>query len=350
MRWTRKTILQEIRALYAQGDELNYDSADTNHPQLMRAASWHFGTWQRAVETAGIDYSEVSKYIRWTREMVILRIRELHGRGSDLSWSKISSSDGDPAMAAAAVRVNLGFGTWHDAVTEAGLDYEEVARYRHWTPERVVEEIQRLAQLKAPLSSKIVQQNHPPLYNAAKRRFKQWDKALEAAGLDPDKVRVRRGSGDLLKPRRRMNEDGERTFAHLERPQKPKRRAPLKSAFPVPARPARELPAPPKVPQRPLRRRNKQTGELKMAPAKREMFEVLTQQQTQRERVLQEASRKPGRVPRKGGYRAELHGASAKAARKATQLELELAPVATATQTKGKTTKSKAKGKANTPC
>lgn len=343
MRWTRKTILQEIRTLHAGGEELNYEGADQNHPQLMRAASWHFGTWQRAVETAGIDYSEVSKYIRWTREMVILRIRELHARGSDLSWSVISSHEGDPALAAAAVRVNLGFGTWHDAVTQAGLDYDRVARYRHWTPERVVEEIQRLAELKAPLSSKMVQQNHAPLYNAAKRRFKQWDKALEAAGLDPDKVRVRRGSSDLQKPRRRLNEDGERTFAHLERAPKPKRRAPQKSAFPVSPKPARETPAPPRVPQRPLQRRDKTTGELKMAPAKREVFEVLTLQQTQRERVLQSASHKPGRLPRKGGYRAELHGALARGARKAAQLELEFAPAFVGAEEKPP--KERAKGK-----
>lgn len=332
MRWTRKTILQEIRVLHGQGEELNYHSTDCNHPQLMRAASWHFGTWRRAVETAGIDYNEVSKYIRWTREMVILRIRELHARGDDLSWSVISSKEGDPAMAAAAVRVNLGFGTWHDAVTQAGLHYDQVARYRHWTPERVVEEIRRLVELRAPISSKMVQQNHAPLYNAAKRRFGQWDKALEAAGLDPDKVRVRRGSSDLQKPRRRLNEAGERTFAHLERVPKPKRRAPQKSAFPVSPKPARELPAPPKVPQRPLQRRDKATGELLMAPANREMFEVLTLQQLGRERVLQSAARKPGRLPRKGGYRAELHGALAKGARKAAQLEVEFAPASSGTQ------------------
>ncbi len=324
MRWTRKTILEEVRLLHAQGEELNYDNVGQNHAQLMRAASWHFGTWQRAIETAGIDYGEVSKYIRWTREMVILGIREIHARGGDLSWSKISSPEGEPALAAAAVRANMGFGTWHDAVTEAGLDYDQVARYRHWTPERVVAEIQELARKKAPLSSKLVQLNHPPLYNAAKRRFKQWDKALEAAGLDPDKVRVRRQAPDLLKRRRRRNENGEMTFDHLGRPEKTKRRAPLKSGFPVPTKPRDEVPAPPKVPQRPLRRRSKDTGDIKMAPVKQEIFALLTEQQELRERVLQDAARKPGRLPRKGGYRAELHGAAAKAARKAAQMELEL--------------------------
>jgi len=321
MRWTRKTIMDEIRALHAQGEELNYDAIDQNYPQLMRAACWHFGTWQRAVETAGIDYGEVSKYIRWTPELVILRIRELHARGEDLSWSRISTNEGEPALAAAAVRSNIGFGTWYEAVTAAGLDYEQLTRYRHWTPERVVSEIQRLARIKAPLSSKMVQQNYTPLFMAAKRRFKQWDKALEAAGVDPDKVRVRRGSGALYAPRRRTNEDGEKTFAHLERPEKPRRRSPLKTAIPLPARPDRELPAPPKVPQRPLRRINKQTGEIKMAPAKRELFEVLSDAQAPREKLLREAACKPGLRPGKGGYRAELHGASAKAAHKAAALE-----------------------------
>ncbi len=348
MRWTRKTILEEIRLLHARGEELNYDSIGQNYANLMRAASWHFGTWQRAVEMAGIDYGEVSKYIRWTREMVILGIREINARGGDLSWSKISSNDGDPALAAAAVRSNLGFGTWHDAVTEAGLDYDQVARYRHWTPDRVVSEIQELARKKAPLSSKLVQLNHPPLYNAAKRRFKQWDKALEAAGLDPDKVRVRRQAPDLLKRRRRRNEEGEMTFAHLERPEKSKRRSPLKSAFPVASKPSRELPAPPKVPQRPLQRRNKDTGDVKMAPAKQELFLVLTEQQEVRERILQDASRKAGRIPRKGGYRAELHGATAKAARKAAQLELELGDSAVAVASEETKVKKKKKEKEKT--
>lgn len=324
MRWTRKTILEEIRLLHASGEELNYDNIGQNHANLMRAASWHFGTWQRAVEMAGIDYSEVSKYIRWTREMVILGIREIHARGGDLSWSKVSSNEGNPALAAAAVRVNLEFGTWHNAVVEAGLDYDQVARYRHWTPERVVAEIQELARKKAPLSSKLVQLNHSPLYNAAKRRFKQWDKALEAAGIVPDKVRVRRQAPDLLNRRRRRNEQGEMTFDHLQRPEKTKRRQPLKSAFPIPAKPSKEIAAPPKVPQRPLQRRNKDTGDIKMAPIKQELFAVLTEQQEVREKILQDAARKPGRLPRKGGYRAELHGAAAKAARKNEQLELTL--------------------------
>lgn len=323
MRWTRKIILEEIRLLHARAEELNYDHIGQNHANLMRAASWHFGTWQRAVETAGIDPGEVSKYRRWTREMVILGIREIHARGGELSWSKICAPEGNPSLAAAAVRVNLGFGTWHDAVTQAGLHPDEVARYRHWTPERVVQEIQDLAHKKAPLSSKLVQLNYPPLYNAARRRFKQWDKALEAAGLDPDKVRVRRPAPELQKSRRRRDDEGAMTFAHLERPEKPKRRAPLKSGHPVPVKPARELPAPPKVPQRPLRRRNKDTGDIKMAPVKQEIFEVLTEQQRVRERLLQEAARKPGVAPRKGGYRAELHGAEAKAARKAAQSEPE---------------------------
>lgn len=327
MRRTSDSILKEIRELFKRGEDLNYAAADENHAALMRAAALHFGNWRRAVEMAGLDYQAVSKYIHWTPELVIERIRELHRAGVDLSWHRISSAQGDPALAAAAVRPNVGFDTWHEAVTAAGLDYEKVARYRHWTPERVVAEIQALAALEAPLSSKMVQQNHAPLYNAAKRRFRQWDTALRAAGLNPDKVRMRRATEDLLKNRRRRNENGQMTMEHLLRPAKPTRRSPKKSHHPVPPKPLQELPPPPKLPARPLQRRDKKTGEIKMAPVKKEVFKVLTQLQEQRAKVLKKAAKKPGLQPLKGGYRAELHGAEAKAKKAKEAKEKELKKV-----------------------
>ncbi|MBW3635517.1 MAG: hypothetical protein KY445_03495 [Armatimonadetes bacterium] len=212
MRWNRKTILDEIRELHRSGEELNYASAEENHLNLVRAAAWHHGTWKNAVEQAGLNYETVSKYRRWTRERVIQTIRDHYKAGRDLSWRAISVSV-DPPLAAAALRPNIGFATWPEAVTAAGINHDEVARYRHWTPERVVAEIQQLAQQGAPLSSKLLQSNNQSLYCAAKRRFESWDAALAAAGLDPDEVRLRRAPR-APKPRRRES-GGQLRLEHL---------------------------------------------------------------------------------------------------------------------------------------
>lgn len=323
MRWTRRSIIEEIRTLHSGGEELNYSSAEESHLSLVQAAAWHFGTWKRAVETAGFDYDSVSKYRRWTRERVVAAIREHHKAGRDLSWCVISSAKGDPPLAAAAVRSNIGFETWHDAVEAAGIDYDKIARYRHWTPERVVTEIQALAQKGAPLSSKMVQNNHPPLYNAAKRRFKQWDLALVAAGVNPDKVRQRRSAENLKSHRRRRNSQGELTFDHLEREDtRKRRRQPKKSLFPVPSKPHEEIPAT-KLAPLPLRRQDK-TGKRRASVKKRDLYSVLSKEADKRAKILAQAAKKQGIQPQKSGHarRRELM--------EQQQLQLELGATPTA--------------------
>ena len=191
MRWTRKGIIDEIKRLHAAGEELNYSSVEENHLNLVRAAAWHFGTWKRAVEKAGLDYESVSNYQRWTRERVVERIQELYKQGKDLSWRAVSITV-DPPLAAAALRPNSGFESWFDAITAAGINHDEIARYRKWTSERVVQELRERSTQGLPMSSIAVQKQNPSLYCAAKRRFTQWDSALEQAGLDPNKIRIRR--------------------------------------------------------------------------------------------------------------------------------------------------------------
>ncbi len=190
MRWTRKGILAEIKRLQQAGAELNYASASDNHLNLVRAACWHFGSWEHAIEKAGLNYDEVSRYQRWTRERIIARIGELHAQGHDLSWRAVSTRL-DPALAAAALRPHH-FQSWREAISAAGLDIDSIARYRHWNEVRVCEEIRALHEAGEPLSSKILQENNQALFCAARRRFGSWDNALQAAGIDADTIRIRR--------------------------------------------------------------------------------------------------------------------------------------------------------------
>jgi hypothetical protein len=193
LRWTRKAIVAEIKRLHAEGAELNYATAEDHHLNLVRAAAWHFGTWRRAVESAGIEYESISKYQRWNRERIIARIRELHSEGADLNWRAVSTEI-DPPLAAAALRSN-GFQSWRDAIRASGLDINGVARYQAWDEERVVKDIKALHRAGMPLSSKAVQLGNQPLFCAARRRFGSWDEALAAAGLSVQDIRLRQASG-----------------------------------------------------------------------------------------------------------------------------------------------------------
>lgn len=188
-RWSKDEIAMEIRGLYLDGEELNYTSVERNHLALLRAACRYFGSWKDAVEFSGLDYSKIRKYKAWTKTKIIDRIQELQRQEVDLSWRNVSTKV-DPALAAAAVRANR-FGSWKVALEAAGLDYDEIRRYREWDETLVIGEVRGLHEAGEALNSRDVQENTPPLFHAARRRFDNWDSTLEAAGLDADRIRKR---------------------------------------------------------------------------------------------------------------------------------------------------------------
>jgi len=61
-KWTRPRIVAVINQLHQQGKDLSYTSMKQHHPYLLVAARRpdNFGSWQAAVEAAGLDYDQVA--------------------------------------------------------------------------------------------------------------------------------------------------------------------------------------------------------------------------------------------------------------------------------------------------
>ncbi len=94
-----------------------------------------------------------------------------------------------PSVYAAAERI---FGSWGNAITASGLDYNSIRKYRSWTRMRIVTMIRKKYKDGEPLSSQYMQNNFKALYMAAIHRFKSWGKAIQAAGIDYNTIRMRR--------------------------------------------------------------------------------------------------------------------------------------------------------------
>jgi hypothetical protein len=203
VRWTRKSIIAEIKRLHEANEELYYSKAEENHLNLVRAAGWHYGTWRRAVEAAGIDYESLSRYQRWSKQRIIDRIRDLHEQGHELHWRAVSTQL-DPALAAAALRPN-GFSSWREALAAAGFDIDEVARYKEWDEEKVLKAIRKRKRAGLSMHSKSLQTEDQSLFCAARRRFGSWDGALNAAGMKAEKIRLRKFNPALNAPRKKKN-------------------------------------------------------------------------------------------------------------------------------------------------
>ena len=190
LRWTSDQVLGEIRAWKDRGEPLYANHVRLNFQELLAASIRYFGSWQKAVETAGIPYDQVRKYRKWSNEAIIQEIRDLHARGVDLSFRAMALSQYN-AMVYAAIRPKY-FGSWKAALEAAGLESEEIYRYRSWEEADILEEIRRLNSEGADLSSKAMDESSNRLIATARRRFGNWGQALERAGINYDDVRRRK--------------------------------------------------------------------------------------------------------------------------------------------------------------
>jgi ASC-1-like (ASCH) protein len=188
-KWDAHEIVREILRRYQAQQDLSHSGMSEDNPALLRAGERYFGSWRAAIECAGLNYEEIRRYKVWTKDRIIERIRELHQKGEDLSWGHISLRL-DPALAASAVKRNH-FGSWQEALEEAGLDYERIRRYQDWSSEKVLDQVHELYDRGERLNAKRMAQEEIRLITAARRRFPSWDRTLSEAGLDARKIIMR---------------------------------------------------------------------------------------------------------------------------------------------------------------
>lgn len=201
MVWDKPAILVAIKKLHRQKKDLSYNAMTRRMQPLVSAAAYHFGSYRAAVEKAGIDYATVIRRPRWTRPMIIGLIKQAKREGEDLHWSAVTKRRDDLGRAAFASLQPRLFGSWDRALHAAGLDADEVNRYRKWNKDTIVFELRGRARDHEPLNSGAVQREDPGLHAAAVRHFESYDAALRAAKLDPESVRARRSwtEGDVIR-------------------------------------------------------------------------------------------------------------------------------------------------------
>lgn len=118
--WSRERILEKIQEYHRQGRDLSWRHVSTElDPALAAAAirAGRFGSWERALAAAGLDYEEIRRHRAWDAEAVIQELRRMHAEGQSLRVTDVA--DSCPALVAAARRH---FDGWYEAVEAAGLD------------------------------------------------------------------------------------------------------------------------------------------------------------------------------------------------------------------------------------
>src|SRR5688500_11220974 len=167
MVWTKDEIIKALRKLHKSGTDLSYNAMSRRKQALVSAAAYHFGSYRKAVERAGIDYASVIRRPRWTKLMIIKLVKEGRRRGDDLHWSAVTKRRDELGKAAFAALQHRLFGSWDRALHAAGLDSDEINRYRKWSRDDVVFELRARYRDHEPLNSAALQRDDPRLHAAA---------------------------------------------------------------------------------------------------------------------------------------------------------------------------------------
>ncbi len=176
--WLPDEVLRALREMAAIGKPYNAAAVqkEPGGVALYRAAGRHFGTFDAAVEAAGLPISRVHAE-RWTAETLIALMRERHEAGQMNTPEALRLAD--ESSYHAMLRI---FGSVDKAAIAAGLTPER--KRKAWPREAVLAELRALAGRGIEMSASGIRAKNLGLYGACLRRFGTTEKALEAAGVE----------------------------------------------------------------------------------------------------------------------------------------------------------------------
>lgn len=183
--WTAERVINAIHRLDRQGIALNYASVHKVHGGLPQAARKLLGSWNDTLRAAGYDPEQIRANRRpWTRDEIIDLIRRRAAAGLPVASYNI-------APLSAEIASRRLFGSWKAALRAAGVPNPST-EFPIWTKVSIIEGILMRQMAGEALHCFAAAHQVPRLYDAARRLFGSWRDALREAGIEPDTVRRRR--------------------------------------------------------------------------------------------------------------------------------------------------------------
>ncbi len=174
---TKESLIAKLRELDSKGKKL----IGHNFPGLAHWAYKYFGTWEAAINAAGLNYDSYLERMRdWTPELVIKLIKEYANLGKSLTATE--AARWNSYLPAKCVEY---FGTWKNALYVAGLMHpSDIPKSEPYTEQQAIEILLRYHSKGIVLFYKNIEKENKELANWCVKHFNSWAKAIEACGLD----------------------------------------------------------------------------------------------------------------------------------------------------------------------
>jgi hypothetical protein len=205
-KWTPERIIAEIQAASAKKADLSWSNVTRGgkFTALAYAAirQTQFGSWDAALEAAGIDPDSVRRYEAWSKKKIVSQIRARNKAKEPLN-SKAMQDD-SPRLFNAALNY---FGAWEAALRAARISPDRVYLRRRWSKEAIIKDITALYKAGEPMGATFMRRSHSALYSAACKYFGAWTTARLACGITelPPKGRRKKTTASVKKtPRKKV--------------------------------------------------------------------------------------------------------------------------------------------------
>lgn len=213
-RWDEDRVMAEIRARHRDGEPLARSKTPT---RLVKAGMRYYGSWQAAIEVAGLDYDRIRQVrVPYTKRELLDLLRALHVANPGMTRAQLYKLPYHPALVER-------FGSIDAALQRAGLHgWPRRIRDRAMSREDVARALRGRHRAGQPTNWQTVQREHFHLWYSALLHHGEWARALEAAALPNDPMtnewtretilmalRERLAQGKSLKPADMLREASE---------------------------------------------------------------------------------------------------------------------------------------------
>jgi hypothetical protein len=230
----KKEWIAAIKKVYKKNGNVFAGHLQAEYPPLYEQGTWIFGDWDKALQAAGFDPAKMRERSLWDEEKINDTIRSLHKKHLPLYAKYVM--DNHYKLFKAALRQ---FGSWAKALVAAGVTkkprtrklykgrqsllnalsdaHERYAvknvprplkleaehyfgslekaiaalkkqgnRLPGWNRRKIMTVLSRMHRSHESLAHARARREFPALLSAAEAHFGSWDKALYAAGIDPN--------------------------------------------------------------------------------------------------------------------------------------------------------------------
>lgn len=182
----KEEVVGFIQKQYHDGKDLHSAYVKSNYPSVFYAAQKHFGSWTKAVKSSDIPQKDVVSRTKWTKEEVIAKLQGLEKE--DLVDKNLRTKHA--SLYRACIKL---FGSRKQVMLAANLDYEATLQNVPWTRERIISTIQLLYMKNVPLNFKNINTYHTTLRKRAEKIFGSWGEAVTSAGINYEEIKKNKG-------------------------------------------------------------------------------------------------------------------------------------------------------------